>query len=407
MDTINKKCLVFEAYPFFSGAQKINLNLCKVLKANNYTITLLIADNQFGILEEKFRDFVDEIVIAPTDKRLTQYGNSKQWFSVINFIRSILFGVIPFYVFCIKLFLKKKFDYFYFCDPRGATMIAPPAFFFRGKKIVYLQSKNRLGKFLATFIYQLLNNEVVCASSDVADSLPFSKKKSVINYGVDYTQYGEIYTDTVQAEIEFCLAKRNLNKNNRAVLLYAGLMKPQKGVHHLIYALSKLKNVMPEKDLPILFMLGESKTEAEHNYIQNLQQFLQENNVSHYVFWMGFKNNILEWMQSANYLIFPTIDKENCFFQGFEAVIESTEGSPTVLIEASICNLFSIAANVTGVEEIITNNENGLKYNPNNKEELFNLLKDVLKDKPSFKTFPNKDLFSADTFASKFLSVFK
>jgi glycosyltransferase involved in cell wall biosynthesis len=403
----SKRVLVFEAYPFFSGAQKISLNLCKILKENNYAVTLLLADNQLNVLPGKFGPYVDDVIVAPTNKKLLKYNNSSRWFNPLNFINSFFSGLLPFYFFCFKVFKNKKFDFFYFCDPRGATMILPPAFFFRGKKVLYLQSKNRLKPLISKLLYLIIPNYVVSASTDVADTVPPSSKKIVINYGIDYTQYGGVNKANAVKEIEDITALPYSLGNGPARFLYAGLIKPQKGLHHLIYALGKLKKDEPSIELPFLFILGSTQTDAENLYRENLKQYCLENNLNKNVFWLGFKNNVLEWMSSCDYLIFPTINREKCTFEGFDEYIESTEGSPTVLIESSLCNLFAVAATVTGVNEIITDGANGLKYNPDDELALYNTLKYVLVNRPVFTGFPNKAIFSVETFAAKFLNLFK
>ena len=62
-----KRILIFESYPFFSGAQRVSLNFCKVLKANGMHLTLLLADDSNGVHTEKFDSVVDEIIILNTN----------------------------------------------------------------------------------------------------------------------------------------------------------------------------------------------------------------------------------------------------------------------------------------------------------------------------------------------------
>ncbi|MEA5139283.1 glycosyltransferase [Arcicella rigui] len=397
-----KKILVFEAYPVFSGAQRVSLNLCKVLKENEYDTTLLIADDSNNSISSNFKQHVDNIVLLNTSDRLMMYGNAEKWFTPLHFIKSFLFGLLPLYWQCIKFLFKEKFDVIYFCDPRGAVMILFPAILFRSKKIMYLQSKNKLNPLLSKFLFLTFTDYVVCPSIDVLNSLPESNKKKVINYGIDFTQYSHIDSQKIQSEIELLIPKEQVSRTR---FLFAGLIKPQKGVHHLIYALNNLKDKVSSEDFPITFIVGIAKTPAEIVYRTQLINFTKENKIDQYIYWIGWRDDVLSWMKSVDYFIFPTINKEECNFEGFDRIIESTEGSPVVLIESSLCETYTIASKVTGVADTITENMNGNTYNPDNTTELTDCLYSVLTEKKRFKGFPNREQFSPTTFANKFLSL--
>lgn len=400
-----KKILIFEAYPMFSGAQKISLNFCKALRGKNFFVTLLLVNDPNNILREKFGPYVDEIVMMKASGKITRFGNFNMWLSFGNFVSSFFTGLLPFYGRLISFFAKKKFDFIYFCDPRGAVSMLPSAFF-RAKKICYLQSKNKHGKFLARLLYLTYVDKLLCPSADVLNSVPPSKKKIILHYGIDFSQHNTIInTDKLQKQIENLLIERQ--NTGRLVFLYGGLIKPQKGVHHIIYSMKALKDKRVEAEMPVLFILGKPANEPEEKFKVTLQEYIDKNGLSKYVYWMGWQNNILEWMTCANYFLFATIDKENCEFEGFDKIIESSEGSPTVLIESSLCRLFTIAAKVTGVNEIITNNENGILYNPSEKDGLLNAMDYVIENKPAFKSFPTKELFTIEKFNNNVLALFE
>ncbi len=397
-----QKILVFEAYPVFSGAQRVSLNFCKALKAENKHITLLLADDAKNSISDNFRDYVDEIKILKTHRSLLKYGNSDNWFNPLNFVKSFIVGLLPFYFQCISFLKKGKFDVLYFCDPRGAVMILIPSIFFSMKKIMYLQSKNKLNPTLSKYLFLTFTDFVVCPSNDVLKSLPDSDRKRVINYGIDFSQYKNISKEKVALEIQQLILPED---SDRPKLLFAGLIKPQKGVHHLIYALKELSEKISSDKMPIVFIVGVTKTEAEDNYKSELIAYSKKYNIDKYIYWMGWRDDVLSWMKNSNYFIFPTINRETCTFPGFDKVIESTEGSPVVLIESSLCETFTIAARVTGVTDTITEGVNGLTYNPDNLNELPLLLERLITEKPKFQGFPNREYFSPKTFSEKFLAL--
>lgn len=108
-----KKCLVFEAYPMFSGSQRITLNVCKILRKKGFSVTLLSVDDRFGNIKKHFEDHVDEIKHIKSHPVLLKYGDEDSWFKGSNFLKSVFLGLIPFYFRSLKLISSSKYDYLY------------------------------------------------------------------------------------------------------------------------------------------------------------------------------------------------------------------------------------------------------------------------------------------------------
>jgi glycosyltransferase involved in cell wall biosynthesis len=191
------------------------------------------------------------------------------------------------------------------------------------------------------------------------------------------------------------------------VFLYAGLLRPHKGVHHLIYAFERLLESKALTTTPVLFLCGAAKTAAEEKFRDFLMEYCQEKGLENNVFWLGWKNNVLAWMHYADYFVFPTIDQESNNFEGFGKEIASSEGLPTVLIESSLCRLFTIAAKATGVQEIISHNQNGICYSNQDADGLYQSLVLAIENQLGYKSFPNDHHFSLQTFESKITTLFR
>jgi glycosyltransferase involved in cell wall biosynthesis len=402
-----QKVLVFEAYPFFSGSQRITLNLCRILKEKGFFITLLLVDDRFNNHTTNFKDFVDEITFINTNPILLKYGDEESWFSKKTFFKAIFLGLFPFYLLSLKKILFKKYDFLYCCDPRGAMMMFFGALFFRGKSILHFHGKNRLPSFLSRlFLFSF--NDVICVSNDVKKSLPISKKKEVIHNGIDFSQYEDVFSSDI--DIKKIINDLEKNHENKRLIkyLYAGLMRPHKGVHHLIKDFVKLINsVDTSEKIPVLFLCGEAKTKEEKEFKKTLIKYCRDNNVEKHVFWLGWRNDVLLWMKNVNFFVFPTINKEENHFEGFGNYIESTEGLPTVLIESSICNLFNIVSQVTGVNEIITEGKNGILFDYKDSDSLYYSLLSCFENEFEFKEFDSRELFSLQTFQNKIVTLFK
>jgi glycosyltransferase involved in cell wall biosynthesis len=397
------KILVFEAYPFFSGSQRITLNVCKILKAQGHQVTLLLADDQYGSLQKHFKEHVFKIQLIDTYNGLKNYGDEDSWFTKKRFLKSVIRGIIPFYIKSLKIINFKDYDYLYCCDPRGATMMLASAFFFKKKSILHFHGKNRLPNWLSK-IFLSVFSEIVCVSHDVLESLPFSDKKIVVYNGIDFSQYGIVDFSEVSQEAESLVG---MATDKMKIFLYAGLLRPNKGVHHLIYAFERLLQSNDSTTTPVLFLCGAAKTPAEEKFRNILMVYCKNKGLENNVFWLGWKNNVLAWMHYADYFVFPSIDQEINNFEGFGKEIASTEGLPTVLIESSLSHLFNIAANATGVQEIISNYQNGICYDNLETDGLYKSLVFVLENELHFKKFPNADQFSLRTFENKITSLFK
>ena len=395
-----KKVLIFESYPFFSGAQRITHNLSKVLFENGYETTLLLADDSFNQISHRFIPYVNNIHILNTPANLKSYGNVSQWFKPSNILKICFNSLIPFYFQCFNFLKNKDFDFIYFCDPRGATMILLPSLFCKAKKVFHLHSKSTMPSVLAHFFIKF-SHLVICVSQDVANSLPQSSKKKVVYNGINCGLYQNVNSQHIVDTI-------NKITDRNQTCLFIGHIKPQKGLHHLINALVLIKDKNMVVDLPHIFILGEAKTDIEKSYKKQLESIADFNSVASYIHWVGWHDNVLGWIDNTNYLLFPSVSKEKNVFEGYGEVLESTEGLPTVLLESSICGQFCIASDVAGVREVVTEGYNGTIYKSGGNDyiELAEKLSASIKNNAKFNGFPNGQKFTMETFSKEMLAIF-
>jgi glycosyltransferase involved in cell wall biosynthesis len=391
--------LVFEAYPFFSGSQRITLNLCKILKNRGFVVTLLLADDQFGKQKIHFEDYVNDIKYIKTNDVLLKYGDEDSWFSKKTFFKSFFLGLIPFYFKSFKLINSKKYDFLYCCDPRGAVLMFIAALFFKKKSILHYHGKNRLPLVLSKILMKVFD-EVLCVSQDVANSLPVSKNKIVIYNGLDIDQYTNLKYPEIKDEIS--LKKSNIKDKT---FLYVGAIRPHKGLHHIINSFNEvIKDLTKINKSALLFISGEEKSHEEVLFKRTLVDFIEKEGLSQNIIWLGWNNNVIGWMKNCDYLLFASVNREKNNYSGFGEYIASSEGLPTVLVESSMCKLYSISSSVTGVKEVISKN-NGYIYDFR-KDGLTKAILEVLKNDFKFKDFPNSDYFKIDTFEKRMLKMF-
>ena len=82
----------------------------------------------------------------------------------------------------------------------------------------------------------------------------------------------------------FVKAIKKNHENKRLIkYLYAGLMRPHKGVHHLIKDFVKLINsVDTSEKIPVLFLCGEAKTKEEKEFKKNMRNNWERDMENHH-----------------------------------------------------------------------------------------------------------------------------
>lgn len=126
--------------------------------------------------------------------------------------------------------------------------------------------------------------------------------------------------------------------------------------------LCKVKNI--ELLLESLKLLNEKKYAFSCDIVgegeekKNLIKLSEDLGLTDRVNFHGFKSNISHFMKKNDVLIMTSL----------------MEGIPMVILEAFSNKKPVISSNVGGVSELITHNRNGILYETNNREELFNIL---------------------------------
>ncbi len=175
------------------------------------------------------------------------------------------------------------------------------------------------------------NTQVVCVSNSIREYL---KNKHVRN------NITVIHNGIAGLEFDFNLSNRenlkgiSIDKND-LLIAFVGRLTEVKGIYNLIEILKKID----KKNKNVKFIvIGEGVLKEEFNnaiYKYNLEN----------VELLGFKQNIIEYLPSCDFLIMPS----------------NMEGIPITILEAMSCSVPCIASNVGGIPEII-NDKNGILY---------------------------------------------
>ncbi len=121
------------------------------------------------------------------------------------------------------------------------------------------------------------------------------------------------------------------------IVMFAGQIKPGKGIFDLALAIDILRNTLEEHEMPYFLYIGTPKNK---NVIKELVSFIEEKNLSSLVSILPQQNNIHKWMQAADLLVAPSH--------------EGVEGMGRVLYEAMACGTAVVTSDISGNREALT-----------------------------------------------------
>lgn len=141
-------------------------------------------------------------------------------------------------------------------------------------------------------------------------------------------------------------------------ILYAGVLTPLKGVHHLIGAFSRLAEEFPRAEL---VLVGRGRDRA---YSEELATLARQRGIGSRVRFEGElpQAELAERMARAAVLVLPSL----------------SEGLGRVLIEAMAVGLPVVASAVSGIPELVDDGDNGFLCPPGDEEALANRLRWIL-----------------------------
>ncbi|MDP1884111.1 MAG: glycosyltransferase family 4 protein [Candidatus Moranbacteria bacterium] len=174
---------------------------------------------------------------------------------------------------------------------------------------------------------------------------------------------------------------------NRTIITFLGRLIDGKGVADLIQAVAELEGNY------LLFIIGDGPQK------RNLEKLAEKLGISDKIIFWGHKNQAeaVGLLKISDIFVNPSY----------------TEGLPTSVIEAALCEKAIIATNVGGTPEIITDSESGYLIDPKNTDLLKGRL-ELLLDNPDLReNFGKKarravyEKFNWDRSIGKYLEIFK
>lgn len=331
--------IFIESYQGIGGGQKI---LAKIANLQSKLFPLIKSYLILTAPSKEIKDlYNNEIKIIDIEMTfLNVFGDFRAW---LNFNR--LIRVFPMFLYYqIKLLLKLIYindQKVFLSDYRALSISIIPCILTRKKIYFYLIGgspfNNKVNKFLSKFIFKTFS-----ISDELAEEIDIQDYVLVRN-GIDVSRFS------------------NLNKELNSVIyknkfLFVGTLTQNKGLHRLVKALKS-----EEKSDWTLDVFGTFiKDDPYENYLKNL--IADDNRIKLH----GFVKNVSIEIKKYSTLIFPSVIRDSIFINNKEVFSTSSEGSPTIIIEAVLSGLKVISNDVTGIKDLAQVLPNILVFNWDN-----------------------------------------
>ncbi len=197
---------------------------------------------------------------------------------------------------------------------------------------------------LDRFITGLFVDEVVYVSKDIQSfyQMIYRKPRQTVIYN-------GIKPIALSEDRSACLDRAFMN------IGIVGRIAEVKGHIHLINAVKRL----PDLDRLRVLVFGEGPLK------ETLQDYCEKNGLSDRIFFLGFKDNIHEYISQLDLFIMPSLH----------------EGLPYALLEAMFLRVPVIASNVGGIKEILENNVDSILIEPSNPESMADAIRGLAGNK--------------------------
>ncbi|WP_273827529.1 glycosyltransferase [Providencia rettgeri] len=167
-------------------------------------------------------------------------------------------------------------------------------------------------------------------------------------------------------------------------IAFCGALIPRKRPHLLLEAIK----LLPENYVVCFIGPYDNST-----YITDMQDYIKKYNLSKRVFFSGYIDDPENYLKHCTYFCLPSMN----------------EGMPNSLLEAMASKCIPISTNISGVTDIITNNETGFIIEPN-ANNIADIIKNTYKHKECYAMSAYSRIinnFSASSAFKKYLSMYK
>jgi glycosyltransferase involved in cell wall biosynthesis len=319
---------IFEPYyKFWGGAQISALELAKALRKRGYDVSFIFPER--GIAVERIRKEGFPCLICKQGKAMDVFKDEVYKLS-LSALFKVFLSLLFFNLRLALLLRREKLDVLILNTGRG-TLIGGIAgrmagiFTIANIRAELGDSRGWKEVVLKKFI-TFIPNHIVCVSKAMLDSLALPKSKPAMimyNWMVKYDWIEPSHNKE----------KGKFSSEDRLLLGFVGNLEPHKGLHILLSALGKIKDELKNGKWQLL--VAGAITNEE--YFRSLQDIILRYNMVEMVRFLGWVDNIREFLSSLDIFILPSF----------------TEGMPRSLMEAMCEGVAVVASDVGGIPELV------------------------------------------------------
>lgn len=259
--------------------------------------------------------------------------------------------------------------------------------FFSWKAPIIFRNANKVSDFIDSRIKLAVNKFLVRRVEHIISVSELCRLDFVSTYNVEATR-----TTTIPIGIELTEISGEISNdlhfifNGKKVVLCVGSLVPEK--NHI--ALIRMARQLNADDIRFV-IIGDGRLR------QDLQQQIEENNLSGKVLLAGYREDVLSLMRNASVLAMPSL----------------IEGLPGVILEAFYCKLPVVANDVGGISEVVIPGKTGWLVRKHDEQGFCQSLVQALDNKVQADGIRENafDLavasFSNSMIAQRFLEVYK
>jgi len=258
----------------------------------------------------------------------------------------------------VRFIRSQRIDVVYCCSLRAVIMVGMAARL-AGVPVLFLVNGRLNNAVLDTFAFTIAGRIVFQCRANLEDRYPllrklFRRKLVVVDSGIDLDVIRHLQLHP-PVPIALGVDPGNIN------IIVLGLLNPEKGVHHLFDALSKLKARLNKVRL---WVVGDQITEDFNNYRARLENHAIEIGLGDVIRFTGWRTDAIQLLSVMDVLVHPSL----------------SEGMPRAVLEAMALGKAVVATRVGCCREIIRDGENGLLVNPGDVPQLAEALGRLLED---------------------------
>lgn len=348
------------------GTERLVANICNQMKANGEEVFLLIVND---LTDDKLLNTLDSKINV---KLLKRKVGSKDKISPL--------------VQVAKYINENKIDVVH-CNSFNAPELLVLSKIINPRcKIV--STIHGVGQFKKTGKFRIALKNWICDQfigiSDVV-------KNDIVQAGIKEGKVRRIYNGIDVKKYE-CAQKKLFDADHIVIGCIARIMPSLKGQDILLRAAYKLKKQFPH--IKVIFAGGVA--EEQKNEYKELQEYVKNNDLSANVTFLGSVDDIPAFLNTIDICVVPS----------------RSEGFGLALVEALSMGVPCVASNIEGPKEIIGNEGIGMMFEPENSEDLANVVVEIINDFPKVKDkvwkkrIDIKNKYSIQTMCEKLLQVY-